>query len=217
MRNMLLIALAFNATQEEIDAAHESIDLHFGGEAAPTTAPAPTTGLPIQTEGAATAPATATPPTAAGVTLDKNGLPWDERIHSSNKKMTDKGVWVARRNVPDATRDSVTAELRASMANAGPVANTAPPAAGLGAPPLPGGNLPPLPGAAVTDPAYAALVKLIGEHTASDANPAGRITADWLQKVLVHFGVTDGSLQTLAHTPALVPQIDTYVRQSLGL
>ncbi len=42
---------------------------------------------------------------------DKTGRPWDERIDSSNQKMTAKGVWQARRNVPDETRASVLAEI----------------------------------------------------------------------------------------------------------
>jgi len=44
--------------------------------------------------------------------VDAEGLPWDERIHSSNKKKTAKGVWVARRGVDDITRISVVNELR---------------------------------------------------------------------------------------------------------
>jgi hypothetical protein len=44
--------------------------------------------------------------------IDKDGLPWDERIHSSNKKMTAKGVWVARRGVDEITRATVIQELR---------------------------------------------------------------------------------------------------------
>jgi hypothetical protein len=44
--------------------------------------------------------------------VDADGLPWDERIHSSNKKKTAKGVWVARRGVDDITRMGVVNELR---------------------------------------------------------------------------------------------------------
>lgn len=45
--------------------------------------------------------------------VDSSGLPWDERIHSGNKEMTDKGVWRKRRGVSDATKTAVEAELRA--------------------------------------------------------------------------------------------------------
>lgn len=50
--------------------------------------------------------------------VDADGLPWDERIHSSNKKKTAKGVWVARRGVDDITRMSVVNELRGVPATA---------------------------------------------------------------------------------------------------
>lgn len=42
---------------------------------------------------------------------DKSGLPWDERIHSSNKKLTAKGEWTRRRGVDDITFETVKAEL----------------------------------------------------------------------------------------------------------
>lgn len=44
--------------------------------------------------------------------FDKDGLPWDERIHSSNKKMTAKGVWTRKRGVQDSLVEQVEAELR---------------------------------------------------------------------------------------------------------
>lgn len=52
-----------------------------------------------------------------GSGVDADGLPWDARIHSSNKKKTAKGVWVARRNVDDATYEKVVAELRGGAQN----------------------------------------------------------------------------------------------------
>ncbi|RUW55631.1 hypothetical protein EOA32_01020 [Mesorhizobium sp. M1A.F.Ca.ET.072.01.1.1] len=58
--------------------------------------------------------------------VDKNGLPWDERIHSGNKEMTDKGVWRKRRGVSAETVTAVEAELRAKMAVAGNAAAPAP-------------------------------------------------------------------------------------------
>lgn len=211
MRNMLLIALPFNATEAEIEAAHAAIDLQFLDGVAPDTA------------AASTAPATATTEAAPTGTLDSTGLPWDERIHSSNKKMTDKGVWVARRNVADAVRASVTAEIRATLAAGGAapaVTQTAPPATATTAPPslgLPGatGGLPSLPGAATVDPRYTDLVSFIGRNTKSDANPTGLIEAVWLGQVLTHFGVTDGSLQTLAHNLGRIDEIATYVKKTV--
>lgn len=50
----------------------------------------------------------------AGV-VDKDGFPWDARIHSGNKKMTAKGVWTRRRGVTDLEVANVEAELRSNQ------------------------------------------------------------------------------------------------------
>lgn len=42
---------------------------------------------------------------------DKNGLPWDERIHAGTKALNGDGTWKKRRGVDDATIAAVTAEL----------------------------------------------------------------------------------------------------------
>ncbi len=47
--------------------------------------------------------------------LDKDGLPWDERIHSSNKKMTAKGIWTRRRGISDLQFDQTAAELKGGV------------------------------------------------------------------------------------------------------
>lgn len=44
--------------------------------------------------------------------FDADGMPWDERIHSSAKTKTQKGVWKKRKGVDDATHAAVTAELK---------------------------------------------------------------------------------------------------------
>lgn len=54
---------------------------------------------------------------------DKNGLPWDARIHSSNHKLTDKGVWQRRRGITDMEFERVRNELLGVQA---PVIPTAP-------------------------------------------------------------------------------------------
>lgn len=51
-------------------------------------------------------PTNATPPAT-----DKNGLPWDERIHAGTKSLNTDGTWKKRRGVDDATVAAVTAEL----------------------------------------------------------------------------------------------------------
>lgn len=48
---------------------------------------------------------------AAPPATDKNGLPWDERIHAGTKALNADGTWKKRRGVDDATVAAVTAEL----------------------------------------------------------------------------------------------------------
>lgn len=86
----------------------------------PTTAP---------TQAASASPAT---PGPVGVELDKNGIPWDVRIHSggtnddgSHKKNKD-GSWAKKKGVDDLTISNVTKELQNLMA--AQIGNAAPPA-----------------------------------------------------------------------------------------
>ncbi|MBQ8677224.1 MAG: hypothetical protein IJ529_02000 [Alphaproteobacteria bacterium] len=65
-------------------------------------------------------------PVLHGPAYDKNGLPWDERIHSSNHKMTDKGVWQRRRGITDMEFERVKNELLGVQAPVTPTAPVAP-------------------------------------------------------------------------------------------
>lgn len=68
---------------------------------------------------APSAPAPAPAPAANGVQLDKDGLPWDSRIHSdAAEKLTKTGVWKTRKNLPDGYKAQIETELKAVM-NAG--------------------------------------------------------------------------------------------------
>lgn len=81
------------------------------------------------TAGASVTPAT---PGPAGVKLDKNGIPWDVRIHSGgvdengNHKKTAAGVWAKRKGVSDLDVSTITKELQNLMA--AQVGHAAPPA-----------------------------------------------------------------------------------------
>ena len=61
--------------------------------------------------------------------LDGDGVPWDARIHSSNKQLTKGGAWRKMRNVNEAEYQRITAELKSRQAgvNAVTAAGTAPP------------------------------------------------------------------------------------------
>ena len=65
-------------------------------------------------------------PTGDTMDFDKEGLPWDERIHSSNHKITAQGVWQRRRGVSDEVYNSVKAELLGKWEAAEPVTENAP-------------------------------------------------------------------------------------------
>ena len=66
-------------------------------------------------------------PTGDTMDFDKEGLPWDERIHSSNHKLTAQGVWQRRRGVSDEVYNSVKAELLSKWEAAEPVIEAAEP------------------------------------------------------------------------------------------
>lgn len=52
------------------------------------------------------------PEVETGVVLDKDGVPWDERIHSSNKKQTAKNLWQKKKGVDAAYHAEITAQLK---------------------------------------------------------------------------------------------------------
>lgn len=233
LRNCILIALAFDATEDEIAQAHDMLDRVAGG-ADPTVLVSAsvngTTGaLETSGTGQAITPATAAAGAAASgnvaapsnAQLDAAGFPWDERIHSSNKKLNDKGLWWAKRGVTPAMKASVEAELRATLGAAPQTAAPANPApapqtTAQVAPPMPGANLPPMPGAAQPDPAYTNLVTFIAQNTQSSANPNAKFTDQYIKDVLTHYGVAEGSLQNLAHRLDLVPTVEAWLRQVLA-
>lgn len=83
----------------------------------------------------------------AGVETDGEGLPWDKRIHSDPPKKNADGKWRAKRNLDDAVRAQVVAELQQVMgAPAAPLAA----AGGASATPAPAA---PAPTAAPSAPA----------------------------------------------------------------
>jgi hypothetical protein len=123
------------------------------------------------------------------VSIDANGLPWDERIHSGTKALNADGTWRTKRGVDKALVASVEAELRGAedVDNADysdevtePVAPPAPPA-----PPAPEAPLAP----AVTESApvapssstspFVALMKRV-----TTAQGAGKLTAQRVKELL---------------------------------
>lgn len=51
--------------------------------------------------------------TGEGIELDKDGIPWDERIHAGTQTKTAKQTWTRKKGITDELYDSVIAELKA--------------------------------------------------------------------------------------------------------
>lgn len=88
-----------------------------------TVAPAPP--APPASETLIEAEANRAAGAGAAPDVDKTGLPYDARIHSSTKAVNNDGSWRNKRNVDAALLASVTAELRAKVAQ--PAADAPPP------------------------------------------------------------------------------------------
>ena len=149
------------------------------------TSPEPTSAF-AQAAATSVAPATpVAPPIAAPAPSgdrDKNGLPWDGRIHASSKALVADGSWRMKRGVDDALVATVTAELRAAAA--------APAGGGLAGVPWPfatsAADVQPLP---VPPPppanAYASLMAQVSQRIA-----AGSITVQQVTDACMALGVT---------------------------
>lgn len=99
--------------------------------AGPLAPPSP----PSAPSPAAAAPSTSAPaaPPVSSADLDKNGLPWDERIHASSRAKIADGSWRMKRGVQQHVVEEVEAQLRgqthgsAAAEPAAPAAPAAPP------------------------------------------------------------------------------------------
>lgn len=149
------ISLTFSPAEDKHDDVTRVVDAVYGVKTSPKSADAQTTAQPTVAAGvshpspvtspapvaefpnlstAPTAVASADPATngPAGVELDKNGIPWDVRIHSGGvdengkHKKTAAGVWAKRKGVDGVTESTVIKELQNLMA--AQVGHAAPPA-----------------------------------------------------------------------------------------
>ena len=143
------------------------------------------------------------------IELDKNGFPWDTRIHSSNKAKIADGTWRKRRGIADATVAQVEAELRAVMG--APAAQVVPP------PPPEANAMPPIPADLVrapTPPAPATVGATPGDNRGLYVGLVGRTAAALHQKKITQEQVTEccvkygvPALPLLSNRLDLVPQI----------
>lgn len=137
--------------------------------------------------------------------VDRSGLPWDERIHSSSKNFTADGSWRKKRGVDDALVAQVEGQLKQVMSLPAPAA---PAAAAVPPPPPPAGPaLVPTPANMDDRQAY---INLVG--SVSKALQTAKLTQEELQAVLTKHGLppqADGksSLSLLVNRFDLIPQV----------
>lgn len=177
------------------------------------------------------APVVPTSPPPAGVIVDKNGLPWDERIHSGGEnKLNKDGTWRKRKNIPDATVAAVEAELRRLMSASAPADPfIAPPPTDVVTPvitdiaPPPAVTLPPVAVAPTIAPPPALTPSVAPVGTGFDgvidwpgfmgavmnAIKTATLTNAEVLEVLKQFGVP--ALPLVAKRPDLIPQIGAHL------
>lgn len=201
----------------------------FGGAAAPLTAGQAFGQSPVgvaQQSPATTAQppvnlgpvSSAAPATSAGVELDKDGLPWDSRIHVESRNKNSDGRWRKKRSIDAAVCAQVEAELRQLMGApaaplapaptpaqpaapvttptatvAAPVPPTIPPAPVAPVPPAP--SVPPVAGAAPVMPA------------APNVAPAGEVPQDARAQFVGLVGRASAAIQAGKVSQAEVNQI----------
>lgn len=166
----------------------------------------------------APAPAPAAPaPTGTGVALDKAGLPYDTRIHSSAAEPLAKtGFWKRKKNISDDYVAQIEAELRAVM-NAGKtpepttttVAAAAPPAPSAAPAPAPS-PAPAAPTAAPTGNAFAEFTRWLVGHT-----QAKRLTQTDAVLEVQKQGLSQ--IPDLAKRPDLIPAVVAALTAAKGL
>ena len=190
--------------------AHNEVTGPLAPPAPPAAGAVPSATAPEATTGSSAAPAAppvppappaaATQPPAPVGEVDKNGLPWDERIHSGSRAKVADGGWRMKRGV-DATKVAeVEAELRGQAVAAPP-------------PPPPAAN--PLdnlkPEAAPLPPAAPALTFGMVAKRVTAKLTLGELTTAELTKRLAELGFPDG-----LHTINARPDMWLTVLETLG-
>ena len=200
-------------TEPDAAAVFGACPLTVAAAVLPTAPVVPQAGVPLPPSASlppapppappASAPTVAAP--TASVVTDKNGLPWDARIHASTKTFNADGTWRGRRNTDAAIITAVEAELRALMAIPAPApASIAPVAINSVAPPPP-------PGAPVSPTTLAEMMPLL-----TTAMLAGKMQPTAVGEVLAEMGVAGGA-PMLAARPDLVPQVWAALSTRFGL
>ncbi|AII27466.1 RecT protein [Pseudoalteromonas phage B8b] len=173
-----------------------------------------------------------------GVELDSAGVPWDERIHSSNKKKLAKGgTWQKKRGVEDALHAEITAQLlngrklaaeQNQAIEAGttvPQPDKAPVLTDTPAPPPPPGAAaagktapPPPPGAAAADDRQLAISAIDKLCTPYDLNSTSTLQAGVLIDTFncyctEYYGVPTFAEVAPEHYPQIISQCEQWASE----
>lgn len=180
---------------------------------APSMPPAPLAPAAPPAPPAAAPTAAAVPPgpaPAAGSELDRDGLPWDARIHAATKTKNKDGTWRQKRELDPAVRAAVEAELKAALSVQAAIAGAglpfaAPAPAAAAQPQLtPAQATAAAPGASLSDAAppwtFASFSEKLVPLTLS-----GQVTEQALTAALQRQNLT--SITQLALAPAVIPAI----------
>lgn len=197
--------IAFDTTTDTLAAVLAVTHAAFGVAAEPAAASAAAADLGADNP-------------AAGIDVtqrDKDGMPWDVRVHSTPAKMNADGTWKAKRGRSDAEYAAVRAEYATPpAATQGAVTPppaaadiTPPPAAGITPPPA---TLTPPPAATITP--YQRLFDYLAAKTA-----AGRAPVEWIKESLEGYQVQDGNILNLQSAdPKFVEELHAEFVKVLG-
>lgn len=190
-----------------------AVDQFLTAPAAPPAGQALAFPLPVPPSAPSVAAPTAAGTTspAAVVEIDQDGLPWDQRIHSSSKEKNKDGRWRSKRGLNDeGTVKRIEAELRATMAIPTPLPAVPsvprPPSAPAVAPSIP---LPPAAtGSTPSDPTdFASLIAVLTPRLTPDRMPK-------IFEIVQSFGLP--GLPALQQRPDLVPAVWAKLKEYLG-
>lgn len=185
---------AMSADAGHVSEARPALDLRAAfaqppAAAPPYVVPPPPVAPPSPEANAAAGGTTPIVPAGTAPELDKDGFPWDKRIHSETPKKNADGTWRRRRNLDNPTLVAVEAELRARVpVSAAPLIPPPPappaPAAAPVIPPPPAA----LPGFAGGVPAgalaFRALMTRVGNYTGE----GGRLSNEIMKPIHAQFG-----------------------------
>lgn len=143
---------------------------------------------------------------AAGIDTtqkDKDGLPWDARVHSTPPSMNDNGLWKAKRGRKDEDYAVVKSEyLPAASAPAAP-------------PPPPAATTAPLAQPIMPKTAYQLVADFLASSIAAGTNGC---TAEWVKDSLTNMGVADGNVLNLQGMPDdKLAEIHAAFKSALGI